>query len=93
MVNRAGFHVIAVDQRGHGLSDKPHSPSAYSMDTLVADVQQVLDVVKQYLEAKPKLSLLRIEGHTDNDGTKDGNQKLSELRAMAVARWLLPQGG
>ncbi|WBM80418.1 alpha/beta fold hydrolase [Cryobacterium breve] len=40
---RAGFHVIAIDQRGHGLSDKPHSPSAYSMDTLVADVQQVLD--------------------------------------------------
>ncbi|MCI4657588.1 alpha/beta fold hydrolase [Cryobacterium zhongshanensis] len=40
---RAGFHVIAIDQRGHGLSDKPHSPSAYTMDTLVADVQQVLD--------------------------------------------------
>jgi len=40
---RAGFHVIAIDQRGHGLSDKPHSPSAYTMDALVSDVQQVLD--------------------------------------------------
>lgn len=39
----AGFHVIAIDQRGHGSSDKPHSPDAYTMDALVTDVLQVLD--------------------------------------------------
>ncbi|TFD54036.1 alpha/beta fold hydrolase [Cryobacterium frigoriphilum] len=40
---RAGFHVIAIDQRGHGASDKPHSASAYTMELLVADVELVLD--------------------------------------------------
>jgi len=40
---RSGFHIIAIDQRGHGASDKPQSPAAYTMDLLVADVLQVLD--------------------------------------------------
>jgi pimeloyl-ACP methyl ester carboxylesterase len=40
---RAEFHVIAIDQRGHGASDKPHSPAAYTMGLLVADVLAVLD--------------------------------------------------
>jgi pimeloyl-ACP methyl ester carboxylesterase len=42
-LTRAGYRVLGIDQRGHGASDKPHSPSAYSMATLVADVLQVLD--------------------------------------------------
>lgn len=42
-LTRAGFHVIGIDQRGHGASDKPHSPAAYTMEILVADVQRVLD--------------------------------------------------
>jgi pimeloyl-ACP methyl ester carboxylesterase len=40
---RNGFHIIAMDQRGHGVSDKPHDPAAYTMDALVADVLTVLD--------------------------------------------------
>ncbi|MGY4857751.1 alpha/beta fold hydrolase [Cryobacterium sp. AP23] len=40
---REGYHVIAIDQRGHGQSDKPHSPDGYSMDLLVTDVLTVLD--------------------------------------------------
>ena len=42
-LTRAGYHVIAIDQRGHGQSDKPHSADAYSMDLLVTDVLTVLD--------------------------------------------------
>lgn len=42
-LTRAGYHVISIDQRGHGASDKPHSPDAYTMEQLVDDVQQVLD--------------------------------------------------
>ncbi|MCS5487884.1 alpha/beta hydrolase [Curtobacterium flaccumfaciens pv. beticola] len=40
---RAGYRVVALDQRGHGASSKPHDPSAYSMDLLVADVTAVID--------------------------------------------------
>ncbi|WP_241981416.1 alpha/beta fold hydrolase [Cryobacterium algoritolerans] len=42
-LTRAGLHVIAIDQRGHGASEKPHSPAAYTMEILVADLQRVFD--------------------------------------------------
>jgi len=40
---RAGYRVLAFDQRGHGGSAKPRDPGAYSMDLLVADVTTVID--------------------------------------------------
>jgi OOP family OmpA-OmpF porin len=61
-------------------------------DKLKPESDEVLQVVKDYLDAKPKITLLRIEGHTDNDGVKEANQTLSEKRAMAVARWLTAAG-
>ena len=42
-LERAGYRVLAIDQRGHGASGKPHDPAAYSMDLLVDDVRTVLD--------------------------------------------------
>src|ERR1700724_3264465 len=39
-----GFHVIALDSRGHGDSDR--APDAdYDIETLTADVMQVLDAI------------------------------------------------
>jgi OOP family OmpA-OmpF porin len=52
----------------------------------------VLDIVRQYLEAKPDITLLRIEGFTDNVGIAADNLKLSQDRSMAVARWLIGKG-
>jgi pimeloyl-ACP methyl ester carboxylesterase len=40
---RAGYKAIALDQRGHGLSDKPHEPAAYAGDTMIRDAQAMLD--------------------------------------------------
>ena len=40
---RAGYRVIAYDQRGHGRSSHPHESSAYRMDLLVDDLRIVLD--------------------------------------------------
>ncbi|WP_243728408.1 alpha/beta hydrolase family protein [Microbacterium sp. BK668] len=42
-LTRAGYRVLGVDQRGHGLSDKPHDGQDYTMSALVADLQLVLD--------------------------------------------------
>jgi pimeloyl-ACP methyl ester carboxylesterase len=39
----AGHHVIALDARGHGESDKPHDPSAYQADAMSRDAQALLD--------------------------------------------------
>ena len=61
-------------------------------DKLKPESDEVLQVVKDYLDAKPDVTLIRIEGHTDNDGAREANQTLSEKRAMAVARWLTTAG-
>ncbi|SEB43189.1 Pimeloyl-ACP methyl ester carboxylesterase [Paramicrobacterium humi] len=42
-LTRAGWRVLALDQRAHGASDKPHEASAYTMAALVADVLTLLD--------------------------------------------------
>jgi OOP family OmpA-OmpF porin len=52
----------------------------------------VLSHVKAFLEAKSYITLLRIEGHTDNSGDPVKNQQLSEKRAVSVARWLIIRG-
>jgi epoxide hydrolase 4 len=39
----AGFHVVALDQRGYATSGKPRAVSAYALDALAADVLAVAD--------------------------------------------------
>ena len=39
----AGFRAIAIDLRGHGLSDMPTDPARYATDAMVAQVIEVLD--------------------------------------------------
>jgi len=40
---QAGFRVLAPDQRGYNLSDKPKSVSSYNLDQLAADVVGLID--------------------------------------------------
>lgn len=47
-------------------------------------LQKLADVMKK----NPRITKLRIEGHTDDVGTKKHNEKLSKARAEAVAKWL-----
>ncbi len=42
-LSAAGERVIAVDQRGHGLSDKPED--GYDFDTIVDDLRMLLDAL------------------------------------------------
>ncbi|HWU60490.1 MAG TPA: alpha/beta hydrolase [Ensifer sp.] len=39
----AGYRVIAIDNRGHGHSDKPHQPSLYHPPLMAADAIALLD--------------------------------------------------
>jgi pimeloyl-ACP methyl ester carboxylesterase len=41
----AGFRAIAVDLKGHGLSDKPLAPDEYTIDSLVEHLRDLLDVL------------------------------------------------
>ena len=41
----AGFRAIAVDLKGHGLSDKPVAPEEYTVDSLVEHLRDILDAL------------------------------------------------
>ncbi len=41
----AGFHTIAVDLKGHGLSDKPTSAGEYRLDSMRLHVTEILDAL------------------------------------------------
>jgi len=59
--------------------------------TLKPEAKEKLAKVSGILLAHPDLKL-EIEGHTDNTGSDDTNQKLSEARAAAARDYLLGQG-
>lgn len=52
----------------------------------------ILDAVAKILVDNPDVELLRIEGHTDAQGSTEYNQKLSEQRAAAVKAALVQKG-
>jgi outer membrane protein OmpA-like peptidoglycan-associated protein len=53
---------------------------------------RLLDEVADLLLTHPEVKRVRIEGHTDNVGRPEANQRLSEERAIAVRSYLLRQG-
>lgn len=44
-LGRAGRRAVAVDLRGHGLSDKPRGANAYTIDAVSGDVIDLLDAL------------------------------------------------
>jgi pimeloyl-ACP methyl ester carboxylesterase len=40
---KGDYELVLIDARGHGQSDKPHDPAAYTLDKRAADVLAVLD--------------------------------------------------
>ncbi len=58
---------------------------------LRSDFYPVLNSVAVVL-AKYNDTTLRVSGHTDNTGSKEHNQNLSEKRAQSVANYLATQG-
>ena len=41
----AGFRVVLWDYRGHGSSESPEDPAAYTMERVVDDLDRVVDAV------------------------------------------------
>jgi len=63
----------------------------FNKSTLRPDSDPVLQKVLGLLKSRADLSL-EVQGHTDNVGSEDYNQKLSDARAKAVVDWLLTNG-
>src|SRR5256885_1862090 len=45
-IAEAGFRSIAVDLKGHGLSDKPISPADYTIESLVHHLRDIIDALE-----------------------------------------------
>ena len=60
-----------------------------TIDPLSDDLlTEVRDVILQH----PEIEVIEVQGHADDVGTADFNQKLSKARADAVAKWLVRKG-
>lgn len=63
----------------------------FDEDTLAKDAPAALDEVLREIALRPGATI-GVEGHTDEVGTREYNQGLSERRAEAVARYLASRG-
>lgn len=52
----------------------------------------ILDAVAEVLQNHPEIRKVQIQGHTDDVGTDEYNQRLSERRAEAVRQHLIAKG-
>jgi len=59
--------------------------------TLSPDSYSQLDAIVAAMKKQPNLKV-EIDGHTDNSGTAEKNQTLSEARARAVANYFISKG-
>ena len=60
----------------------------FNKATLIPESQSELNRLAQFLRENPEFSI-QINGHTDNVGSDEYNQRLSELRAQAVVDYLI----
>jgi len=59
---------------------------------LLTTSDPALEELRLFLEQNPRVTKLRIEGYTDNQGKPEDNEKLSGERALSVKKWLVAKG-
>ena len=85
---------LQTEETPDGIGVKLGSEFLFEFDkaTLRATAEGSLKTLATLVQAYPGYPLL-IEGHTDNVGSREYNQKLSDERARSVAHWLTTRGG
>jgi outer membrane protein OmpA-like peptidoglycan-associated protein len=63
----------------------------FNKTELPDEAKAKIDALVNQIKADPKGAYFEIEGHTDNVGPKDVNEKIGLERAQAVARYLYEQ--
>ena len=62
-------------------------------DVLKGESTSILTAIAKTLVDYPGIKLVRVDGHTDDAGSPEHNQDLSERRAKRVLDWLVTKGG
>jgi OOP family OmpA-OmpF porin len=60
--------------------------------TLRPPSEAVLQALLKFLNERPDVTRLRVEGHTDSTASNEYNQELSARRSLAVCDWLVDKG-
>ena len=64
----------------------------FDKSTILRESFPILDEIVSLLRANPTIKSMRVEGHTDNQGKAEYNQRLSEGRANSVMAYLVAHG-
>ena len=56
------------------------------------DSTSLLEEIADVMNRNGDIKLVEVQGHTDNTGSRDHNQELSDRRANAVKDWLVSHG-
>jgi OOP family OmpA-OmpF porin len=54
--------------------------------------KEILTTLVEFMTKNPRVTKMRIEGHTDNKGAAAHNMELSQARADSVSKWLAAHG-
>ncbi len=85
-------HVkVVVTKSAIELREKIHFE--FGRATILSKSYPILNQVVATLKQYPEIKKLRIEGHTDNKGSRSYNLRLSHRRAQSVVKYLINQGG
>jgi OmpA-OmpF porin, OOP family len=82
--------IVVIERNKIVVQKKIHFETAKAK--LTVDSYTILDSVVDTLVNHPEIKKVRIEGHTDSQGSKVMNTKLSQDRANAVREYLIQQG-
>jgi outer membrane protein OmpA-like peptidoglycan-associated protein len=82
--------VVEIETTRLSLRDMIHFD--VDKDTIKPESDHILDEIASILKAHAELSRIRIEGHTDNTGSRPYNLDLSMRRASSVVRALVRRG-
>ena len=63
----------------------------YARDILTSDSKALVDEITVLLKKNPAIKI-EIAGHTDSDGTKKNNLRLSKMRANGVKKYMISKG-
>ncbi len=64
----------------------------YNKSDIKEESYDLLNEIVQVIQDNPHIKKIRIEGHTDSDGTNQYNKRLSDARANSVMDYLVEHG-
>ncbi len=80
-----------IQKKLNALLSKNRVQFLYARDILTSSSKQLVDEIGKLLKENKDIKI-EISGHTDSDGTKKNNLRLSQRRAKSVKSYLIKQG-